>query len=99
MMAMLTANLSTVLQRLGRRMQVRQQALATAQLYVRRFYTKVPIRDTNPFLVMATCLYLALKMEECPQHIRIVVSEARTLWPGKHLSRGCLARHLPLSLG
>ncbi|KAA8895076.1 cyclin-like protein [Sphaerosporella brunnea] len=64
--------------RLGRRMQVRQQALATAQLYVRRFYTKVPIRDTNPFLVMATCLYLALKMEECPQHIRIVVSEARS---------------------
>jgi cyclin C len=30
---------------------------------------------------MATCLYLALKMEECPQHIRIVVSEARTCWP------------------
>ncbi|KAG0642061.1 cyclin-like protein [Tuber brumale] len=67
--------------RLGRRMQTRQQALATAQLYIRRFYTKVPIRDTNPYLVMATCLYLALKMEECPQHIRIVVSEARTCWP------------------
>ena len=61
-------------------MQTRQQALATAQLYVRRFYTKVPIRDTNPYLVLATCLYLALKMEECPQHIRIVVSEARTIW-------------------
>jgi len=67
--------------RLGRRMQTRQQALATAQLYIRRFYAKVPIRDTNPYLVMATCLYLALKMEECPQHIRIVVSEARTCWP------------------
>ena len=61
-------------------MQTRQQALATAQLYVRRFYTKVPIRDINPYLVLATCLYLALKMEECPQHIRIVVSEARTIW-------------------
>ncbi|KAF8544096.1 RNA polymerase II holoenzyme cyclin-like subunit [Trichophaea hybrida] len=72
---------NTQLVRLGRRMTARQQALATAQLYVRRFYTKVPIRDTNPFLVMATCLYLALKMEECPQHIRIVVSEARTCWP------------------
>ncbi|KAI5847437.1 RNA polymerase II holoenzyme cyclin-like subunit [Tricharina praecox] len=67
--------------RLGRRMQARQQALATAQLYVRRFYTKVPIRDTNPYLVMATCLYLALKMEECPQHIRTVVSEAKICWP------------------
>lgn len=76
----------TEIARLGRRMQTRQQALATAQLYIRRFYTKVPIRDTNPYLVMATCLYLALKMEECPQHIRIVVSEARTCWPGKLLS-------------
>lgn len=66
--------------RLGRRMHVRQQALATAQLYVRRFYTKVPIRDTNPYLILATCLYLALKTEECPQHIRIIVSEAHKCW-------------------
>ncbi|KAL7271076.1 RNA polymerase II holoenzyme cyclin-like subunit [Rhizina undulata] len=71
---------NTQIARLGRRMQTRQQALATAQLYIRRFYTKVPIRDTNPYLVMATCLYLALKMEECPQHIRIVASEARSCW-------------------
>jgi cyclin-C len=61
---------------------VRQQALATAQLYVRRFYTKIEIRQTNPYLVMATAVYLACKMEECPQHIRLVVSEARTFWPG-----------------
>ena len=74
-------------------MQTRQQALATAQLYLRRFYTKVPIRDTNPYLVMATCLYLALKMEECPQHIRIVVSEARTCWPGKLSPFQALARN------
>ncbi|KAI9862141.1 MAG: RNA polymerase II holoenzyme cyclin-like subunit [Trichoglossum hirsutum] len=67
--------------KLGRRIQVRQQALATAQLYVRRFYTKVEIRQTNPYLVMATAVYLACKMEECPQHIRLVVSEARTFWP------------------
>ncbi|KAI5806725.1 C-type cyclin [Peziza echinospora] len=67
--------------RLGRRMQIRQQALATAQLYLRRFYTRVQIRDTNPYLVLATCVYLACKMEECPQHIRVVTSEARTFWP------------------
>ena len=63
-------------------MNVRQQALATAQVYIRRFYTKVEIRRTNPFLVLATALYLACKMEECPQHIRVVVQEARALWPG-----------------
>lgn len=63
-------------------MLIRQQALATAQVYIRRFYTKVEIRHTNPYLMLATSLYLACKMEECPQHIRVVVSEARNMWPG-----------------
>ena len=63
-------------------MQIRQQALATAQVYIRRFYTKVEIRLTNPYLVLATALYLACKMEECPQHIRVVVMDAKSLWPG-----------------
>lgn len=56
--------------------------MATAQLYIRRFYTKVEIRKTNPYLVLSTAVYLACKMEECPHHIRLVVSEGRTLWPG-----------------
>ncbi|KAI0424829.1 cyclin domain-containing protein [Xylaria sp. FL1042] len=67
--------------RLGKRLGVRQQALATAQTYLKRFYCTVEIRRTNPYLVIATSLYLACKMEECPQHIRLVVSEARSLWP------------------
>ncbi|KAG5292207.1 cyclin [Histoplasma ohiense] len=68
--------------RLGKRMTIRQQALATAQVYIRRFYTRVEIRRTNPYLVLTTAFYLACKMEECPQHIRFVVSEAKGLWPG-----------------
>ena len=68
--------------KLGKKLLARQQALATAQVYLRRFYSKVEIRRTNPYLVLATALYLACKMEECPQHIRVVVSEARQLWPG-----------------
>ncbi|KAI8624581.1 RNA polymerase II holoenzyme cyclin-like subunit [Xylariaceae sp. FL1651] len=68
------------LNRLGKRLGVRQQALATAQMYLKRFYCKVEIRRTNPYLVITTALYLACKMEECPQHIRLVVSEARALW-------------------
>ncbi|OIW25788.1 cyclin-C [Coniochaeta ligniaria NRRL 30616] len=67
--------------RLGKRLGVRQQAIATAQMYLKRFYTRVEIRRTNPYLVLATAVYLACKMEECPQHIRLVVSEARSLWP------------------
>ncbi|KAH8677521.1 cyclin domain-containing protein [Xylariales sp. PMI_506] len=67
--------------RLGKRLVIRQQAMATAQMYIKRFYTKVEIRRTNPYLVVATAVYLACKMEECPQHIRLVVQEARSLWP------------------
>lgn len=73
--------------KLGKRLSTRQQALATAQVYVRRFYTRVEIRRTNPYLVLATAFYLACKMEECPQHIRFVVNEAHTLWPGMDSER------------
>ncbi|KAI5208687.1 C/H/G cyclin [Aureobasidium subglaciale] len=67
--------------KLGRRMNVRQQPLATAQVYVRRFYTKVEIRKTNPYLVMTTAVYVACKVEECPIHIRLVLAEAARQWP------------------
>ncbi|KAI0483977.1 cyclin-C [Xylariaceae sp. FL0804] len=67
--------------RLGKRLGVRQQALATAQVYIKRFYCKVEIRRTNPYLVISAALYLASKMEEAPQHIRLIVTEARGLWP------------------
>lgn len=73
---------STELHRLAKRLTCRQQAVATAQLYIKRFYCKVEIRRTNPYLVLTTALYLACKMEECPQHIRIVVQEARTMYSG-----------------
>lgn len=54
--------------------------MATAQMYLKRFYLKIEIRRTNPYLVLATAVYLAGKMEESPQHIRLVVNEARQLW-------------------
>ncbi len=56
--------------------------MATAQVYMKRFYSKVEVRRTNPYLVAATALYLACKMEECPQHIRLVIAEAKSQWPG-----------------
>lgn len=54
--------------------------MASAQVYLKRFYTRVDIRRTNPYLVITTAMYLACKMEEAPQHIRLVVTEARQLW-------------------
>lgn len=69
------------LSKLARRMQLRQQALATAQVYIKRFYLRVELRKTNPYLIMATAVYLACKMEECPQHIRLMLGEAARQWP------------------
>jgi cyclin C len=63
-------------------MAIRQQALATAQVYMRRYYTQVEMRRTNPYIVLATAFYLACKTEECQQHIRVVIGEARNCWPG-----------------
>lgn len=54
--------------------------MATAQVYLKRFYSRVEIRRTNPYLVITTAIYLACKMEESPQHIRLIVTEARQLW-------------------
>ncbi|KAF2085155.1 C/H/G cyclin, partial [Saccharata proteae CBS 121410] len=67
----------TQLQKLAKRVHIRQHALATAQVYIRRIYTKIEIRRTNPHLVMITALYLACKMEECPHHIRLIQGESR----------------------
>lgn len=67
--------------KLARRMNLRQQALSTAQVYIKRFYLRVEVRKTNPYLIMATAVYLACKMEECPQHIRHMLGEAARQWP------------------
>lgn len=83
--------------KLGKRMTTRQQAIATAQVYLKRFYTKNEIRQTNPYLVLTTAFYLACKMEECPQHIRFVVGEARGLWPGTNPSDISPQEHLQLT--
>lgn len=46
-----------------------------------RFLTRVLLKEINIYLLVASCLYIACKIEECPQHIRLIVSEARNLWP------------------
>lgn len=69
------------LTKLARRLNLRQQALATAQIYIKRFYLRVELRKTNPYLIMATAAYLACKMEETPQHIRLMLGEAARQWP------------------
>lgn len=62
-------------------MNIRQIALATAEIYLTRFLTRVSLKEINVYLLVTTCIYVACKIEECPQHIRLIISEARNLWP------------------
>lgn len=71
----------SLVNKLGRRLNIRQLALSTAEVYLIRFLTKVSLKEVNLYLLITTCIYLACKIEECPQHIRTIVSEARNLWP------------------
>ncbi|RCK57661.1 RNA polymerase II holoenzyme cyclin-like subunit [Candida viswanathii] len=73
--------LHNLLIKLGRRLNIRQIALATAEIYLTRFLTRVSIKEINVYLLITTCLYVACKIEECPQHIRLIISEARNIWP------------------
>ncbi|KAG2178671.1 hypothetical protein INT44_001824 [Umbelopsis vinacea] len=66
-----------LIQKLAKRLQLRQQVVATAFVYFKRFYTKNSYRSTDPMLVMATCVYLACKIEECPHHIKMIVQETK----------------------
>ncbi|CCH42028.1 RNA polymerase II holoenzyme cyclin-like subunit [Wickerhamomyces ciferrii] len=71
----------SLVNKLGRRLNVRQIALSTAEVYLLRFLTKVSLKEVNLYLLITTSIYLSCKIEECPQHIRTIVSEARNLWP------------------
>lgn len=71
----------SLVNKLGRRLSVRQVALSTAEVYLMRFLTRVSLKEVNLYLLITTCIYLSCKIEECPQHIRTIVSEARNLWP------------------
>lgn len=73
--------LHNLLIRLGRRLNIRQIALATAEVYLSRFLLRVSLKEINVYLMVTTCIYVACKVEECPQHIRLIISEARNLWP------------------
>src|SRR4051812_19848761 len=42
-------------------------------------YFRNAFRNTDPLLVAATCMYLACKIEECPHHIKNVLTEMRNV--------------------
>ncbi|XP_072034997.1 cyclin-C-like [Amphiura filiformis] len=53
-----------VMQALGEHLKVRQQVIATATIYFKRFYSKYSLKCIDPLLMAPTCVFLASKVEE-----------------------------------
>jgi len=68
---------ANIIQRICKRLGLRQQVIATASIYLRRFYLRNSYCETDTPLVCATCCYVAAKAEETPVHIKSLVNEAR----------------------
>ncbi|XP_074617141.1 cyclin-C-like [Acropora palmata] len=60
------------IQALGEHMKARQQVIATATLYYKRFYARNSLKSIDSLLMAPTCVYLAHKTEECG-----VISQSR----------------------
>nr|CDS33563.1 g1:s specific cyclin C [Hymenolepis microstoma] len=53
-----------VIQAFGKSVEVRQQVIATASVYFRRFYSRTSLKSIDPWLMAPSCLFLASKVEE-----------------------------------
>eukprot|EP00041_Stephanoeca_diplocostata_P018651 m.392415 g.392415 ORF g.392415 m.392415 type:complete len:275 (+) comp21078_c2_seq38:89-913(+) len=67
-----------VIRSLGQSLKMRQQVIATATMYFKRFYVKHSWTTINPYLMALTCVYLATKVEECgPIQTRAVLNAGK----------------------
>ncbi|KAJ6222947.1 hypothetical protein RDWZM_001492 [Blomia tropicalis] len=55
---------SSFIQSLGEQLKVKQQVIATAIVYFKRFYVRNSLKCIDPLLLAPTCLFLASKVEE-----------------------------------
>ncbi|XP_039253475.1 cyclin-C-like [Styela clava] len=55
---------ANVIQAIGEQLKLRQQVIATATVYFKRFYCRHPLRSCDPLLLAPTCIFLAAKVEE-----------------------------------
>lgn len=69
-----------MLARVGKKLGLKQRVTATATVFFRRFYLKNSYCETDPFIVIAACCYVAAKAEESPVHVKTVVTEARLVF-------------------
>lgn len=55
---------ANVTQVLGEQLKLRQQVIATATVYFKRFYARNSLKSIDPLLLAPTCIFLASKVEE-----------------------------------
>lgn len=55
---------ANVIQSIGEQLKLRQQVIATATVFFRRFYIRNCLSSCDPLLMAPTCLFLAAKVEE-----------------------------------
>ncbi|CAN0296319.1 unnamed protein product [Lampetra planeri] len=55
---------ANVIQALGEQLKLRQQVIATATVYFKRFYARYSLQCIDPVLMAPTCVFLASKVEE-----------------------------------
>uniref|UniRef100_A0A287D6T2 Cyclin-C n=5 Tax=Euarchontoglires TaxID=314146 RepID=A0A287D6T2_ICTTR len=55
---------SSHIQALGEHLKLRQQVIATATVYFKRFYARYSLKSIDPVLMAPTCVFLASKVEE-----------------------------------
>jgi cyclin-C len=79
-----------VISKIGKKLHFRQRVIATATVFFRRFYLKNSICDSDPYLVLVACCYVAGKAEELPAHIKSVIAVANPIF--------CSISHLFLAL-
>ena len=72
---------SNFIQAIGEYMKMRQQVIATATVYFKRFYAKHPLRSCDPVLLAPTCLFLATKVEEFGliSHSKVIASASTVI--------------------
>jgi cyclin C len=78
---------SNIIQHIGEQYKVRQQVIATAIIYLKRFYARYPLKSIDPWLLCPTCLFLAAKVEEFStlNHQRVCNAAATTYKKYSHL--------------
>uniref|UniRef100_A0A4W6EK08 Cyclin C n=1 Tax=Lates calcarifer TaxID=8187 RepID=A0A4W6EK08_LATCA len=64
---------ANVIQALGEHLKLRQQVIATATVYFKRFYARYSLKSIDPVLMAPTCVFLASKVEEFPYRMNHIL--------------------------